>query len=182
MARESVHKKLERVRPPRVHVSYDVETGGAIEVKELPFVMGVLGDFTGQPEDPLPRLKERRFVEVTLDNFDSVLESMKPHLSFAVENKLSEDPNAGQLKVDLHFKSMDDFSPEEVAKQVKPLRELLELRTRLNDLKGALQTNEKLDEMLLDAVSNTEKLNKLRTELGADKKKEGKEEKEGSNG
>jgi type VI secretion system protein ImpB len=182
MARESVHKKLERVRPPRVHVSYDVETGGAIEVKELPFVMGVLGDFTGQPEEPLPRLKERRFVEVTLDNFDSVLESMKPHLSFAVENKLSEDPNAGQLKVDLHFKSMDDFNPEQVAKQVKPLRELLELRTRLNDLKGALQTNEKLDEMLLDAVSNTEKLNKLRAELGTGKKKEGKEEKEGSNG
>ncbi len=182
MARESVHKKLERVRPPRVHVSYDVETGGAIEVKELPFVMGVLGDFTGQPEEPLPRLKERRFVEVTLDNFDSVLESMKPHLSFAVENKLSEDPNAGQLKVDLHFKGLDDFSPDQVAKQVKPLRELLELRTRLNDLKGALQTNEKLDEMLLDAVSNTEKLNKLRTELGTGKKEEGKEEKEGSNG
>ncbi len=176
---QSVQKKLERVRPPRVHVTYDVETGGAIEIKELPFVMGVLGDFSGQPTEPLPRLKDRRFVEVNPDNFDSVLESMKPHLAFAVENKLSEDADAGQLKVGLDFKSMDDFSPENVAKQVKPLRELLDLRTRLNDLKGTLQTNDKLDEVLLDAVSNTDKLNQLRAELGG--KKEG-EEKEGSNG
>lgn len=169
MPSESVHKKLERVRPPRVHVTYDVEVGDAIETKELPFVMGVLGDFTGQPEQPLPKLKERRFVEVTPDNFDSVLESMKPHLSFAVENKLSDDPNAGQLKVDLHFKSLDDFEPEQVARQVKPLRELLELRTRLNDLKGTLQTNEKLDEALLDAVSKSDKLSKLKGELGEKK-------------
>jgi type VI secretion system protein ImpB len=176
---QSVQKKLERVRPPRVHVTYDVETGGAIEIKELPFVMGVLGDFSGQPTEPLPRLKDRRFVEVNPDNFDSVLESMKPHLAFAVENKLSEDAEAGQLKVSLDFKSMDDFSPENVAKQVKPLRELLDLRTRLNDLKGTLQTNDKLDQVLLDAVSNTDKLNQLRAELGG--KKEG-EEKEESNG
>ena len=176
---QSVQKKLERVRPPRVHVTYDVETGGAIEIKELPFVMGVMGDFSGQPVDPLPRLKDRRFVEVTPDNFDNVLESMKPHLAFSVENKLSEDPDAGQLKVSLDFKSMDDFAPENVAKQVKPLRELLELRTRLNDLKGTLQTNDKLDQVLLDAVSNTEKLNKLRTELGGKKEEEGKG---GSNG
>jgi type VI secretion system protein ImpB len=174
---ESVQKRLERVRPPRVHVTYDVETGGAIEIKELPFVMGVLGDFSGQPVDPLPRLKERRFIEVSLDNFDSVVESMKPHVAFSVDNKLSDDENAGQLKVDLNFKSMDDFAPERVAQQVKPLRELLELRTRLSDLKGALQTNDKLDEVLLDAVSNTEKLNKLRSELGP--KKEGEE---GGNG
>ncbi len=179
---QSIQKKLERVRPPRVHVTYDVETGGAIEIKELPFVMGVLGDFSGQPVDPLPKLKERRFVEVTLDNFDNVLESMKPHLAFSVDNKLSEDANAGQLKVDLNFKSMDDFTPENVAKQVKPLRELLDLRTRLNDLKGTLQTNDKLDEVLLEAVHNTDKLNKLKAELGADKKEEGDKGKEGSNG
>ncbi len=170
---ESTQKKLGRVRPPRVHVTYDVEVGDAIEKKELPFVMGVMGDFTGQPEQPLPKLKERRFVEVTPDNFDSVLESMKPHLAFAVENKLSEDPNAGQLKVDLHFKALEDFEPEQVARQVKPLRELLELRTRLNDLKGTLQTNEKLDEALLEAVSKTEKLDKLKSEVG------GKEESNG---
>ncbi len=175
---ESVQKRLGRVRPPRVHVTYDVETGGAIETKELPFVMGVLGDFTGQPIDPLPKLKDRRFIEITLDNFDGVLESMKPHVAFSVDNKLSEDADVGQLKVDLNFKSMDDFEPEKVARQVKPLRELLELRTRLSDLKGALQTNDKLDEVLLDAVSNTEKLNKLRSEIGP-KKEEGKE---GGNG
>jgi type VI secretion system protein ImpB len=166
MPSESVHKKLGRVRPPRVHVTYDVEVGDAIEAKELPFVIGVLGDFTGQPEHPLAKLRERRFVEVTPDNFDAVLNSMNPHLAFAVENKLSDDPNAGQLKVDLRFKSLEEFEPEQVARQVKPLRELLELRTRLNDLKGTLQTNEKLDEALLDAVSKTEKLDKLKSEIG----------------
>ncbi|HUI42920.1 MAG TPA: type VI secretion system contractile sheath small subunit [Terriglobia bacterium] len=172
MPSESVHKKLSRVRPPRVHVTYDVEVGDAIETKELPFVMGVLGDFTGQPEQPLPKLKERRFVEVTPDNFDSVLESMNPHLAFAVDNKLSEDSNVGQLKVDLHFKSLEDFEPEQVARQVKPLRELLELRTRLNDLKGTLQTNEKLDDALLDAVSKAEKLEKLKGEVGEKKEED----------
>jgi type VI secretion system protein ImpB len=154
------------VRPPRVQITYDVETGGAIEIKELPFVVGVLGDFTGSPEQPLPKLKERRFVEVTPDNFDAVLESMQPHVAFAVENKLSEDSDAGQIKVDLRFKSLEDFEPEQVARQVKPLKELLDLRTRLNDLKGTLQTNEKLDEALLDAVSQTEKLDKLKSEVG----------------
>ena len=103
MAKQSTQHKLDRVRPPRVHVTYDVEVGEAIELKELPFVMGVLGDFTGQPEAPLPKLRERKFVEVTPDNFDNVLEGMKPHLAFAVENKLSDDPEAGQLIVDLHF-------------------------------------------------------------------------------
>lgn len=172
MARESTQKKLERVRPPRVQVSYDVEIGGAIELKELPFVMGVLADLSGQPKEALPRLKDRRFVEITPDNFDAVLDSMKPHLAFSVENKLSEDANAGQLKVDLNFKSMDDFEPENVAKQVKPLKDLLDLRTKLSDLRGNLQTNEKLDELLLDAVSNTDKLNKLKGELGIEGKKE----------
>ena len=169
MAKQSIHKKLEKVRPPRVHVAYDVEIGNAIESKELPFVMGVLADLTGQPTEPLARLKDRRFVEITPDNFDSVLESMKPHLAYSVENKFSEDPQAGQLKVDLNFKSLDDFEPEQVARQVKPLRELLELRTKLADLRGSLQGNEKLDDVLLEAVSNTEKMAKLRSELGMDK-------------
>jgi len=165
MAKPSTQHKLDRVRPPRVHVTYDVEVGDAIELKELPFVMGVLGDFTGQPEAPLPKLRERKFVEVTPDNFDNVLEGMKPHLAFSVENKLSEDPNAGQLKVDLRFKSMQDFEPEQVARQIKPLKEMLDLRTKLSDLRGSLQGNEKLEELLLDAVSNTEKLGKLKGEL-----------------
>jgi len=167
MAKESTQHKLDRVRSPRVHITYDVEVGGAIEIKELPFVVGVLGDFTGQPQKPLPKLKERKFVEINPDNFDAVLEAMNPHLSFAVENKLSEDADAPQLKVDLLFRSMDDFGPENVARQVTPLRELLELRTRLADLRGSLQGNDKLDELLLDAVGNTEKLNRLKAEIGA---------------
>jgi type VI secretion system protein ImpB len=166
MGRESTQHKLDRVRPPRVHITYDLEVGGAIEKKELPFVAGVLGDFTGQPEQPLPRLKDRKFVEVTPDNFDSVLEGMKPHLSFSVENKLSDDPNAANLKVDLHFKSLEDFEPERVAQQVKPLKELLELRNRLSDLRGSMQGNDKLEELLLEAAGNTEKLNKLKEEMG----------------
>ncbi|HTS61411.1 MAG TPA: type VI secretion system contractile sheath small subunit [Candidatus Acidoferrales bacterium] len=165
MARQSTQHKLDRVRPPRVQITYDVEVGDAIEVKELPFVMGVLGDFTGQPVEPLARLKDRKFVEINPDNFDTVLESMKPHLSFSVENKLSEDPGSN-LKVDLNFKSMDDFSPDKVARQVKPLRELLELRDRLSDLRGSMQGNDKLEEALRDAVTDKDKLAKLRTELG----------------
>jgi type VI secretion system protein ImpB len=168
MARESTQKKLERVRPPRVNISYDVETGGAIEMKELPFVMGVLGDFTGQPAEPLAKLKERKFVDVNPDNFDDVLASMKPHLAFTVENKLSDDPDAGKLGVDLTFKSLDDFSPDAVAHQVGPLRELLELRTRLADLRGTLQGNDKLDEILQATLGDEEKMNKLKAELGTD--------------
>ena len=166
MARSnSTQHKLDRVRPPRVHVTYDVEVGDAIEMKELPFVLGVLGDFTGQPEQPLARLRERKFVEVNPDNFDQVLEGMKPHLNFSVENKLSEDPDAAQLKVDLHFKSLEDFDPENVAKQVKPIRELLDLRTKLSDLRGSLQGNDKLEELLMDAVNSSEKLEKLKGEV-----------------
>src|SRR5215467_535103 len=116
MGRESLQHKLDRVRSPRVHITYDVEIGNAIELKELPFVVGVLGDFTGNPAEPLPKLKERKFVEVNPDNFDSVLEGMKPHLSYSVENKLSDDPGAPNLKIDLKFKKMDDFEPANVAK------------------------------------------------------------------
>lgn len=175
MPKESVHKKLERVRPPRVHVTYDVEVGDAIEVKELPFVMGVLADLSGKPTEPLQRLKDRRFVEVTPDNFDDVLETMRPHLSFSVENKLSDDPQAGQLKADLNFKSLEDFEPEQVARQVNPLRELLDLRTKLSDLRGSLQGNEKLDNLLMDTIANTEKLGKIRKELEEGKGKGGSE-------
>ena len=173
MARESTQHKLDRVRSPRVQITYDVEIGDAIELKELPFVVGVLGDLTGQPEQPLAKLKERKFVEVNPDNFDTVLEGMKPHLSFSVENKLSEEAEAANLKVDLHFKSMDDFEPENVARQVKPLKELLDLRTRLSDLRGSLQGNDKLEELLLEAVGNTEKLQKIKGEMGKEETSNG---------
>jgi type VI secretion system protein ImpB len=168
MANESTQHKLDRVRSPRVHITYDVEVGDAIEMKELPFVMGVLGDLSGQPEQPLAALKDRKFVEINPDNFDTVLKGMKPHLAYAVDNKLSDDPSAGQVKVNLNFESMDDFSPANVAKQVKPLNDLLELRGKLSDLRGSLQGNDKLDELLFESMSNTETRNKLREELGAD--------------
>jgi type VI secretion system protein ImpB len=168
MPSESVQKKLERVRPPRVNISYEVETGGAIELKELPFVMGVLGDFTGQPTEPLAKLKDRKFVDVNPDNFDEVLASMKPHLSFSVANKLSEDPEAGKLGVELQFESLDDFAPDQVARQVKPLREMLELRTKLADLRGTLQGNDKLDEILQATLGDEEKVKKLQSEIGSE--------------
>lgn len=166
---ESLQHKLDRVRSPRVHITYDVETGGAIEKKELPFVMGVFGDFTGMPEEPMPRLKDRKFVEINPDNFDTVLAAMKPHLAFQVENKISDDPDAGQIKVNLRFKSMEDFEPTQVARQIKPLNELLELRSRLADLRGSLQGNDKLDDLLQDALRDTGKLNKLKTEISTEK-------------
>jgi type VI secretion system protein ImpB len=177
MARESVHSKLERVRPPRVHVTYNVEIGNAIELKEIPFVMGVLADLSGMPEDPLPKIKDRRFVEITPDNFDSVLESMKPRVAFSVENKLSDETNAGKIGIDLTFKSIDDFEPEQVARRVGPLRELLDLRTKLSDLVGTLQGNEKLERLLHDVISDTSKLERVRTEMDSEKVKDG-----GSNG
>lgn len=173
MARESTQSKLSRVRAPRVHITYNVEVGDAIENKEIPFVMGVLGDFTGKPEKALGRVKDRNFVEINPDNFDAVLQAMAPHLSYSVENKLSENPDAGQLKVDLHFNSLADFEPEAVARQVKPLKELLDLRTKLADLQGSLQGNDKLDELLMQAASDTEKLNKLRRELELPEKPKG---------
>ena len=151
--------------PICVQITYDVEVGGAIELKELPFVMGVMGDFTGQPTEPLARVKDRKFVEVNPDNFDTVLESMKPHLAYSVENKLSDNPDS-KLSVDLTFKSLDDFAPESVARNVKPLRELLELRDRLSDLRGSMQGNDKLEEMLRDAVTDKDKLARLKGEMG----------------
>jgi type VI secretion system protein ImpB len=171
MAKESTQQKLSRVRSPRVHITYDVEIGDAIELKELPFVMGVFGDFTGQPDQPMPLLRDRKFVEVTPDNFDQVLEKMSPHLAFSVDNKLSKD--AGQLKVSLNFKELADFDPEQVATKIEPLKKLLDLRTNLSDLRGSLQGNDKLDEMLHDVVSNTEKRDKLSSELGLEKDKGG---------
>ena len=171
MAKESTQQKLSRVRAPRVHITYDVEVGDAIELKELPFVMGVFGDFTGQPEQPLPRMMDRKFVEVTPDNFDQVLDKMGPHVSFSVDNKLSND--GSQLKVNLNFKELADFEPEQVAAKIEPVKKLLDLRTKLSDLRGSLQGNDKLDEMLHDVVSNTEKRQKLSSELGLDKDKGG---------
>jgi type VI secretion system protein ImpB len=165
---ESIHDRLKRVRAPRVNIEYKVEIGDAIEMRELPFVMGIFGDFTGQPEEPLDRLKDRKFTEVNPDNFDEVLASMKPHLAFSVDNTLSDDPDAGKLSVDLRFQELDDFDPDRVAKQIPALRKLLELRQELADVRGSLQGNEKLEEILQMSVGDEEKLAQLKTELGSE--------------
>jgi type VI secretion system protein ImpB len=166
--KDSVQKRLERVRPPRVQLSYDVEIGDAIESKELPFVMGVLGDFTGQqdPDKPLPKLRDRKFVNVDLDNFDEVMEGMAPKASYRVKNRLS--PEGGEFAVNLDFKALDDFTPEAVVQQVEPLRKLLEARTKLSDLRNKLAGNDKLEDVLNDVLSNTEKLKQLGQEAGKD--------------
>ena len=167
MAKESTQTKLSRVRAPRVQISYEVNNGGAIELKELPFVMGVLGDFTGHPVQQLAEVKKREFVEITPDNFDDVLERMKPHLSYSVANTLLGE-GSPKLKVDLHFKSLEDFSPEKVAENVPALKEMLAMRQRLSDLRGTLQTNEALDKALQDAIGNTEKINQLKAEVSGE--------------
>jgi type VI secretion system protein ImpB len=164
MAKDSTQKKLERVRPPRVNISYDVETGGAVEKKELPFLMGVLADLTGNPAEALPRLKDRKFVEINPDNFDAVLKSTKPRVNFQVANKLQE--GGGKINVDMTFESMDDFSPDAVAQRVGPLKELLDLRTKLADLRGSLQGNDKLEEILQHTLNDAAAMKKLEGEIG----------------
>jgi len=156
MPRESVHQKLARVRKPRVHITYDVETGGAIELKELPFVVGVLADLSGQPKEPLARVKDRKFVEIDRDNFNQVLAGTKPRLTYRVPNRLANDDST--LGVELEFNHMDDFSPEAVASQVEPIRKLVEARSRLNELALRVNASDKLDELLQDVVQNTDAL------------------------
>lgn len=157
--KESIQKRLQKVRPPRVQLTYDVEKGDAIEQKEIPFVVGVLGDFSGQPEQPLPKIKDRKFVGVDMDNFDEVMAGMAPRAVYRVPNKLSDD--GGEFGVELKFKSIDDFRPEAVVAQVEPLRKLLEARSKLADLRNKLAGNEKLEDLLSDVLSNTEQLRKL---------------------
>lgn len=128
--------------------------------------MGVLADLSGTPAEALPRLKDRKFVEITPDNFDAVLKSMKPRVNFAVENKLQE--GGGKLAIDMTFESMDDFSPDAVARNVGPLKELLDLRTKLADLRGSLQGNDKLEEILQNTLNDAEAMKKLQGELGGE--------------
>lgn len=159
MPRESIQHKLDRVRKPRVHITYDVHTGTAIEKKELPFVVGVLADLSGNPMDALPRMKERKFVEIDRDNFNEVLAGSKPRLTFKVPNRLSDD--GSQLGVELQFKHMDDFGPEAVAQQVEPIRKLVEARQRLNELALKLNSSDKLEELLQGVIRNTDALKEL---------------------
>ncbi len=164
MAKESLQHTLDRVRSPRVQITYDVEVGDAIEMKEIPFVVGVLADLSGKPEEPLPKLKERKLVEIDRDNFNKVLGGMKPRLAYRVDNKLSDDDSA--MAVELKFNSMEDFHPEKVAKQIDPLRKLVEAREKLSGLLNKLDGNDKLDELLQDVISSTDSLEKLGREAG----------------
>ena len=167
---ESVQKRLQKVRAPRVQMTYDVEIGDAIENKELPFVVGVLGDFGTDPDAPRKRLKDRKFVNVDADNFDEVLGGVAPATSFRVPNHLSAE--GGEFAVQLQFKQMDDFRPEAVVQQVAPLKGLLDARAKLADLRNKLAGNDKLEDLLNDVLTNTEKLDSLRKGGG----KPGKEE------
>ncbi|OWY37111.1 type VI secretion system-associated protein [Xenophilus sp. AP218F] len=159
MANESTQKKLSRVRPPRVQITYDVEIGDAIETKELPFVMGVLGDYSGHSKEPLPKMKERKFVQIDRDNFDEVLKGMAPRLAMKVDNQLQKD--GSQLSVELNFNELGDFEPQNVVKQIEPLNKLLEARSRLADLRNKMAGNDKLEELLDEVVRDTEKLREI---------------------
>lgn len=162
--KESLQHKLDRVRPPRVHITYDVEVGGAIELKELPFVLGVLGDFVGKPEEPLPPLKNRKFVEIDADNFNQVLSGMKPRVAFSVDNKLQND--GSKVGVDLKFNNIEDFEPDNVVQQIDPLRKLVEARQKLSDLRSKMDGNDKLESLLNDVVTNSDKQKQLGDALG----------------
>ena len=165
--KESVQKRLQKVRPPRVQMTYDVEIGDAIENKELPFVMGVVGDFGGNSEVEQKRLKDRKFIGIDRDNFDEVLKGVEPRAAFGVANELSNE--GGQMRVDLRFKSLNDFRPEAVVEQVAPLRRLLEARTKLADLRNKLAGNDKLEDILNDVLNSTEKLAQLEQQSTAKK-------------
>ena len=168
--KESIQQKIARIRPPRVQISYDVETGGAIEMKELPFVVGVLGDFTGKPEEALPAVKNRKMVEIDRDNFDQVLAGMKPRLAYNVDNRLQED--GSKVGVELKFNSIDDFEPDQIVQQVEPLRKLVEARRKLSDLLSKMDGNEKLEGILNDVITDSAKQKELGDALGIQAKEE----------
>lgn len=160
----SVHNKLNRVRKPRVHISYDVETEGAVVQKELPFVIGVMGDFSGDPTEPLKPLRERKFIQIDRDNFNDVFARMTPGLNMKVKNTLADDDS--EMAVDLKFRSIEDFEPENVVDQVEPLRKLKEARNKLRDLMSKADRSEDLEELLEQVLQNTEQLDELSKSLG----------------
>jgi type VI secretion system protein ImpB len=162
---ESYQEKLKRVRKPRVHITYDVETEGAKVVKELPFVMGVVGDFSGHPTKELPPLEERKFIEVNRDNFNDVMKRMNVGLRLRVENTLKKDNT--EFPVELTFRSLSDFEPASVIQQVDSLRTLLDMRNRLRDPPAKVARSTELENILENVLKNTDDLHKLSAELGA---------------
>ncbi|RWX81493.1 type VI secretion system contractile sheath small subunit [Neorhizobium lilium] len=172
----SVHEKLERVRKPRVHIKYEVETEGAMVVKELPFVVGVLGDFSGNPTQPLKPFGERKFVQIDRDNFDDVMRRMTPGLTISVENTLQNDGT--ELPVSLKFEGMDDFEPGSIVNQVPALKALLEARNELRDLMSKADRSEELERLLEDILQNKADLSQLVAQLGSQKTPAGKSDKD----
>jgi type VI secretion system protein ImpB len=168
---ESIFDRKARVRPPRVHITYEVETGGAMVLKEIPFVMGVLADLSGQPAEALPKLKDRKFVEIDRDNFDDVLKSAKPRLALRVDNTLKGD--SSELALELNFQKLADFRPENVVKQVEPLAKLQDVRNQLKDLLGRLEGNDRLEELLNAISDNSAVRDKLKGVLIAEGEKKG---------
>lgn len=169
---ESLQHTLDRVRRPRVQITYDVETGGASEQRELPFVVGVMADLSAQPETPLEPLKERKFVPIDRDNFNDVLDKAEPRIATRVANRLTEE--AGELPVELKFSSMEDFEPASVARQVPALNELLELRTQLSQLLNKLEGNDELERLLGGVLNDSEAAQSLAQELAGEQ--DGKED------
>jgi type VI secretion system protein ImpB len=164
MSSESLQHKLDRVRRPRVQITYDVETNGALQKVELPFVAGIMADLSGMPKEALKPIKERKFVPIDRDNFNEVLAKAEPRLALKVQNRLTDEDT--KLAVELNFKNMDDFEPTRVAQQVGPLKELLEMRGRLVQLLSKMEGNDKLESLLTDVLSNTEKAMALAKQLG----------------
>lgn len=164
---ESTQHRLDRVRPPRVQITYDVHIGDAIQMKELPFVGGIMADLSGKPEEPLPKMKERKFVDIDRDNFNDIMASTQPRLAFQVDNKLSDED--GKFNIELKFSHMDDFHPVNVIKQVPALRKLFEARQRLSDLLTKLDGNDDLDKLIQDVVASTEQLQQLKSVSGENK-------------
>jgi type VI secretion system protein ImpB len=164
----SVHDKLGRVRKPRVHISYEVETEGAAVVRELPFVMGVLGDFAGDPTEPLKPLAERKFVQIDRDNFNDVMGKIAPGLNLKVDNTLAGD--GSQMGVQLKFKSIEDFEPQNVAQQIPAVAAMLETRAKLRDLMSKVDRSDELEALLEQVLQDKGKLDSLSAELGLDKK------------
>jgi type VI secretion system protein ImpB len=161
---ESTQHRLDRVRPPRVQITYDVEIGNAIEMKELPFVVGIMADLSGMPSEALPKMKERKFVEIDGDNFNEIMSSIEPRLVLRVKNRLSNDDS--EMSAELFFKNMDDFGPVSVVKQIPALAKLFEARAHLKDLLTKLDGNDALDSLLKEVIDNTEKRDALQKELG----------------
>jgi type VI secretion system protein ImpB len=164
---DSVHAKLNRVRKPRVHITYDVETEGASIERELPFIVGIMGDFAGDPTEPLKPLAERKFTQIDRDNFNDVMKRIAPGLQMKVENTLAGD--GSEMAVNLKFNSIEDFEPAKVAEQVPALKALLETRAKLRDMMSKVDNSEKLEELLDSVLQDEAKLKALSAQLGLDR-------------